>query len=137
MPPGDAGVQAAKRPPAPGVFDELSNALASARAGVSSFLDLMSFEARRAALALMWMVAWGVVAAICIVAAWLSLMAALVMWAVSLGVAPLAAVIAAAVLNGVIGVWLFYIGIGLSHDLLFSATRRQVAGKSRAMPTSP
>lgn len=45
--------------PAPGVLDELSSVLASGRAVLSNFLELLSLEARRAGLALMWMVAWG------------------------------------------------------------------------------
>ena len=57
------GVRAETRQPVAGVLDELSGALASARAALLYFLDLMSLEARRAGLALMWMVAWGFVAA--------------------------------------------------------------------------
>lgn len=131
------GVRAETRLPSAGVLDELSSALASARAALSNFLDLMSLEARRAGLALMWMVAWGLVAAVCIVAAWLGLMAALAMWAVSLGFPALAAVIAVAVINLVAGAVLIYVCIGMSRDLLFSATRRQMAGKSPVKPPPP
>jgi hypothetical protein len=137
LPPGDAGARVDTNVPAPRVLDELAGALASARGGLANFLDLLSFEARRAGLALMWMVAWGFVAAICVVAAWLGLMAALALWAVSLGLAPIAAVLAIAVLNCVAAGGLFYMCIGMSHDLLFSATRRQVAGKSPVKPPSP
>jgi flagellar motor component MotA len=119
------------------VLDELSSALRSARAALSNFLDLVSLEARRAGIALMWMVVCGVVAAICMVAAWLGLMAALAMWAVALGVPPLAAVIAVAMINLVAGAVLIYVCIGMSCDLLFSATRRQVAGKSPLNPPTP
>jgi hypothetical protein len=122
--------RAETRLPAAGVLDELSNAFASARAALANFLDLVSLEARRAGLALMWMVAWGIVAAICIATAWLGLMAALAMWAVSLGFPALAAVIAIAVINGIAGAVLIYVCITLSRDLLFAATRRQLAGKS-------
>jgi len=100
-------------------------------------LDLMALEARRAGLALMWMVAWGLVAAICIVAAWLGLVAALAMWAVSLGLPPIAAVLAVAVINVTAGAVLIYVCLGISRDLLFSATRRQVAGTSPVKPVSP
>jgi hypothetical protein len=125
------------RLPAAGVLEELSSALASARSALSNFLDLVSLEARRAGLALMWMVAWGFVAAICIVGAWLGLMAALAMWAVSLGFPPIAAVIAVAVINLIAGAVLIYVCIGISRDLLFSATRRLVAGKSPDKPPAP
>lgn len=131
------GVRAEARVPAAGVLDELSSAVASARAALSNFLDLLSLEARRAGLALMWMVVWAVVAAICIVGAWLGLMAALAMWAVSLGFPPLAAVIAVAVINLIAGAVLIYVCIRASRDLLFSATRRQVAGDSPDKAPAP
>jgi hypothetical protein len=130
-------VRAESRLPTAGMLEGLASALASARAALSNFLDLMSLEARRAGLALMWMVAWGLVAAICIVAAWLGLVAALAMWAVSLGLPPIAAVLAVAVINLAAGAVLIYVCLGISRDLLFSATRRQVAGKSPVKPASP
>jgi hypothetical protein len=130
-------VRAETRLPTAGVLEELSKALASVRAALSNFLDLISLEARRAGLALMWMVAWGIVAGICIVAAWLGLMTALAMWAVSLGLPPIAAVIAVAGINLVAGAVLIYMCICMSRDLLFSATRRQVAGKWPVKPPAP
>ena len=66
----------------------------------------------------------GVHRAICLAAAWLGLMAALAMWAVSLGVL-IVAVIAVAVMNCVAGAVLIYLCIGMSRHLLFSATQRQ------------
>lgn len=129
--------RAEARVPTPGVLDELSHLLASARAVLSNFLELMSLEARRAGLTLMWMVAWGFIAAICLAAAWLGLMAALAMWAVALGVPPIVAVIAVAVMNCVAGAVLIYLCIGMSRHLLFSATQRQIAGKSPAKPPVP
>ena len=117
------------------MLEALGDVLASAHATISNFLDLISFELRRAALALMWMLVWGVVAAVCIVAAWLGLMAALAMWAVSMGCNPIAAVIAVAAINLGAGAVLVYRCAGMSRDLLFSATRRQLAGKSPVRPT--
>lgn len=131
------GVRAEARLPAAGALDELSSAAASARAALSNFLELMSLEARRAGVALMWMVAGGFAAAICIVGAWLGLMAAFAMWAVALGCPPIAAVIGVAVINLVAGAALIYVCIGMSRDLLFSATRRQVAGASPVQPPAP
>ena len=130
-------VRAEASPPTVGALEELSSAVASARAGLSEFLDLMSLEARRAGLALVWMVALGLVAAVCMVATWLALMAALAMWAIALGFPPIAAVLAVAALNLLAGCGLIYVCIGISSDLLFSATRRQVAGKSLVTPPSP
>lgn len=123
-------------PPTAGVLDELAGALA-ARAIISNFLDLMCCEARRAGLALMWMIAWGIFAAIWIVPAWLGLMTALAMWAVSLGVLPIVAVIGVALLNCIAGAVAFCASIGMGHDLLFSATRRQLARTSPTMPPAP
>lgn len=113
--------------PSASLFDELSNALASARAVLSGLLELVSLEARRAGLAFVWMFACAFGAAVCVVAAWLGLAAALAIWAVSLGMPLIAAVVAVAVINLAAGAALIYTCIGLSRDLLFRATRRQVA----------
>lgn len=124
-------------PPAAGLIDQLLRTLALARTAVSNFLELISLEARRAGLALVWMVICGGVAAICIVTAWLGLMAALVIWAVSTGFPPVAAAVAVAGINLAAGAVLIYVCIGMSCDLLFSATRRQLAGESPVEPPAP
>lgn len=134
--PGD-GVRAGTGPPTPGVIDELSSAFSSARAALAGFLELMSLEARRAVLALVWMATCGFIAAVCMVAAWLGLMAVVAMWAVSLGLPAIVAVIAVAAINLVAGAVLIRVCIGLSEDLRFPATRRQVAGLSPVAPTAP
>jgi hypothetical protein len=122
--------------PSVGVIGELSRALASGRVALSNVLDLISLEARRASIALIWMVVLAVVAAICIAVAWLGLMAALTMGAVSLGLTSVASVIAVASINLLVGAILIKVSIGISRDLLFSATRRQIVGKS-PVPPSP
>src|SRR4051812_44382819 len=110
----------ARRPPG-GVLAELTGTLSSARAAASRFLDLASLEARRAGLAFVWMIGLGLAAAICAVAAWLGLMAALVLWAVMLGHSPLVAVLVLVVLNLAAGAGLVYGCISMSRDLLFPA----------------
>lgn len=125
------------RLPTAGVFDELSGAIASTRALVSNFLDLLSLEARRAGLALLWMAVWGLVAAICVAAAWLGLMTVLVLWTVALGFSPMAAVISVSLANFVAAAGLICACVCLSRDLLFSASRRQVAGKSPGTLPAP
>lgn len=130
-------VRAGSPAPAAGMLNELSGAIASTRALVSNFLDLLSLEARRAGLALLWMAVWGLVAAICVAAAWLGVMAVLVLWAVSLGFPPMAAVISVTLINFAAAVGLICACVCLSRDLLFSATRRQVAGKSPGTPLAP
>lgn len=131
------GIHTDTRLPSAGVLGELSDALASAHAALSNFLDLVSLEARRAGLALTWMIVCGVVAAICIVTAWLGLTLVVAMAAMSLGVPAPAAVIAVVVINGAAGAVLIYFCIGMSQSLLFSATRRQVAGQCPVKPSAP
>lgn len=120
-----------------GVIDELSGALAAVRTAVSSVLDLLSLEARRAGLALLWIVILGLVAAICIVTSWLALMAAIAMWAVAAGFPLLGSVIVVALINCLGGVLLIRTCFGISRDLLFSATRRQFAGAFPIKPSKP
>jgi cytochrome c oxidase subunit IV len=124
-------------PPPVSVFDELSKVLVFARETLSSFLELVSLEGRRAGLSLVWMFVGGLIAAIFIVTAWAGLMAALAMYVVSLGMLPIAAVIVVAAVNLIAGAGMLYWCIGLSRHLLFSATRRQLAGSSMVRPSTP
>lgn len=117
-------------PQATGIFNELSNALGSARAGLSDFLELVSLEARRAGLMLASVIALGLVAAVCIIGAWLGSLAALAMWAVSVGFPPIAAALVFASSNLLAAAALIWACIRMSRALLFSATRRQLAGQS-------
>jgi hypothetical protein len=125
--PAETGAHADTAKPTAGVLDELSSALASAHSALSNFLELLTLEARRAGLALTWMILCGVIAAICIVTAWMGLMLAIAMLAMSLGVPAAAAVITVAIINGVAGAVSIYACKGMSQSLLFSATRRQLA----------
>ncbi len=131
------GDNAGTGPPATGVLGELSGAFTAARVGLAAFLELLSLEARRAGLALVWMLACGFVAAICMVAAWLGLMAAVALWGMTLGLHPIAAAVAIAAINMVAAAVLIRACIGMSKDLRFSATRRQVAGVSPMQPPAP
>ncbi len=123
---GDPGV--ATQVPPVGVFDELSKLLTFARETLSGFLELLSLETRRAGLALVWMIVGGLIATIFIVTAWAGLMAALAMVMISLGMLPITAVIVVAAVNLVAGAGVLYWCVGLSRHLLFSATKRQLAG---------
>ena len=130
-------VGAGSSPPTASLFKEVSSAFVAARAALSSFLELIALEARGAGLALVWMVVWGLVAALCIIVAWLGLMTALGLWAVSLGLSPIAAVIAIAVVNLAAGAGLIKLCIHLSRALLFAAVRRQVAGQTPSQQPPP
>lgn len=133
----DEGVNPRDEAPAPRVIDELTGMFVSLRTALKDFLDLLSLEARRAGLSLMWMIACGVAAAVCLVSSWLGLMAALVIVAVSLGLPLLAAVFAVILINGAAGGLLIYRCISISHDLRFPATLRQLSGKSHLLPVAP
>ena len=130
-------VRAESSSPWTSLLKELSGTLAAARATFSNFLDLIALETRGAGLALMWMVVWGLVAALCIIAAWLGLMTALGLWAVSLGFSPIATVVAIAAVNLVAGAGLIKLCIHLSRALLFPAVRRQVSGPSAVQQPRP
>jgi len=131
------GVGAGTGLPSTGVLAELSGAFTAARVGLAAFLELLSLEARRAGLALVWMLACGFIAAICVVTAWLGLMAAAALWVISLGLPAIAAVMALAAINLLAGAGLMTACMTMSRDLLFSATRRQVAGPSPMQPPAP
>ena len=128
------GAKAESSPPTTGVVKELSTAFAAARAVLSNLLDLVSLEGRRAGLALIWMVVCGLVSAVCISAAWLGLMTAVTLWLLSLGLPLIAAVIGVSLVNVAAGAVLIRVCITMSSALLFSATRRQVAGRSPVQP---
>jgi len=98
------------------------------RAQLASFLELVALEARHAGLTLVSMVALGLVAAVCMTGAWVSVLFALAMWAVSCGFRPISVAIAIGLVNLLAGAGLAYVCVGMSRALLFSATRRQVAG---------
>lgn len=119
------------------VLDEVSHVLASFRETVSSFLELVSLEARRAGAALVLMVALGVVAGVCLVATWLGLMAALAMWMIAAGVNPILAVLLVALSNLALAGALVYTGYRKSDSLSFPATRRQIAGQRAVKASTP
>jgi hypothetical protein len=123
--------------PLRGVVEEVSGVLSSVRETVSSFLELVSLEARRAGAALVWMVAGGMVAGACLVATWLGLMAALAMWVTSLGLSPILAVLVVTLLNLALAGGIAFAGIRMSESLAFPATRRQIAGHRAAKATAP
>ena len=128
---GDASpdVKAGARSPPRGVLDELSATFASARRVLCDFLVLLSLETRRAGLALVWMVAFGAIAAILVVTSWLGLMAALALWAVSLGIPWVTAVTVISLANLLAAAIMTYVCMRMSRDLLFPATRRQLGAK--------
>ena len=130
---GDAPLRGAvperTQSPPHGVLEELSDTFASARRVLSDFLELLSLETRRAGLTLVWMVTCGAVAAILVVAAWLGFMAALALWAVSLGISWVTAVTVISSANLLAAAIVTSVCIRMSRDLLFPATRGQLEAK--------
>jgi len=124
---------AAAPPVTDGIIGGLANAFNSARQVVADLLRLFSIEVRRAGLTLVWMLALGVLAALLVVTAWFSLMAALAVWAVALGLTWIGALLAIALLNLVTAAVVIFSCVGLSRNLLFPATRRQL----EAAPARP
>jgi hypothetical protein len=112
-------------PAAQGVLGAVAGAFASARQVLGNFVDLVTLEIRRAGLTLMWMLVLGVMAAILFVSAWLFLMAALVLWLVSLGMTWAGAMALVASVNLLAAGVAVFVCVMLSRNLLLPATRRQ------------
>ena len=119
------GSEARQKPSS--IFGELANTVGAIRRVISDFLELATLEARRAGITLMWMVACGSIAAILAVTAWLSVVGAVAVWAVSYGISWTVVFIAIALVNLVAAALVLWPCVSMSRDLLFSATRRQIA----------
>jgi len=130
-------VRDASSPPTRGVLEEASHVLSSVRETISSFLELVSLEARRAGAALAWMVACGVVAGVSFVATWLALMAALALWMIAAGLSSILVVLLVALLNLALAGALIYAGLRMREGLSFPATRRQIAGHRAVKASTP
>ena len=92
----------------------------------SNVLDLVGLEARRAGLMLVLMLACGAIGAVLVIAAWLCLLAALVLWEVSLGTPWQAALGIVVLANVAAAAALFWLCARASRDLAFPATRREL-----------
>lgn len=110
----------------PGLLDTIVRAYASAKEFLLTLFELVTEEARRAGLTLMWLVALGVIAAMLFVTAWLGFMVALTLWIASLGMTWAGAVAIVAAINLAAALVAILIGVALSRNLLFPGTRRQL-----------
>src|SRR5580765_2054554 len=102
------------------------DAIRSAQGLASNLLELFGLEARRAGLMLVLMLACGAIGAGLIIAAWLGLLAALVLWGVSLGITWQAALGVVTFANVAAAGALLCICARASRDLTFPATRREL-----------
>lgn len=114
------------KPASPGLLETIVRAYASAKDFLVTLFELVTLEARRAGLTLMWLVALGVTAAILFVTAWLGFMVALTLWIASLGIPWAGAVAVVAAINLLAALVAIFVGIALSRNLLFPGTRRQI-----------
>lgn len=112
--------------PTEGIFGGIADAINSGRRVLSGVFQLFSLEIRRAGHTLVWMVALAALAAMLIVTAWLGLMAALALWAFSLGWTWAGAVLVIALVNLAAAALATISCVTLSRNLLFPATRRQL-----------
>ncbi|MGH8728450.1 MAG: phage holin family protein [Burkholderiales bacterium] len=107
-----------------------SSFLQSIRALVDSFLHLMVLEGKQAASSLIFMVAFGLGAVVLVITGWLALVACVVVALVQNDIIGWAtALIIAALLSFAGSGGLILLLIRKSQDLLFKATRRQLAGQ--------
>ncbi len=124
-------------PPGAGLLGEVSGVIGSARRVVSGMLELVVLEGRRAGFALAWMVGLGLAAAILAVTAWMGIMAAAALCLVAADVSPILSILIVVVLNLAGAGAAVFVCIKKSKDLLFPATRRQVAKKTAELPARP
>ena len=108
------------------LMGDIAKAAAGVRETVSSMLDLAAVEARMAGAALSWIIVLSFVAVICVVAAWLGLLAAAAFWVTSLGFPAVGALLVIAALNAAVAALLVYASVRLAHRLTFPAVRRQL-----------
>jgi len=116
-----------------GIAAELSGAVASARGLLSNLLDLFGLEAQRAGLTLIVMLGCGAAGALLLVAAWISLMAALALGSAARGISWEAALAAVAFATLLAALGLCWLCVRASRGLAFPATRRQLRPKLEAV----
>ena len=115
---------------ATGIFGTIAGVFTSARQVLSNYVELVTLEARRAGLALTWMVALGAMAAMLVVTAWLGFMVAFALWLISQGMTLASSIALVASVNLFAAVVVGFGCFMLSRNLLFPATRRQLKPRS-------
>lgn len=95
----DVDTQPGPPVPAPGLIENLEALWGDLRGTAHDHLQLAALEARRAALSLVWMAAYGVVVGILVAATWLAVVGAIVLWLIESGLGAGTAVLVGAALN--------------------------------------
>ena len=122
--------------PGASVLGEVSAVIGSARRVVAGMLDLVVLEGRRAGIALALMIGLGLAAAILAITAWMGVMAAVALGLMAAGMSPILSILIVVVLNLAGAGGAVFVCMKKSKDLLFPATRRQVARKTAELPAS-
>ncbi|AUN94972.1 hypothetical protein [Pseudazoarcus pumilus] len=99
---------------------------------MAALLELLLLELRRASLSLVWMLVCALLAAVCFVAVWIGLSAALALWMIADGIDPLLAVLSVTGINLLAALGFIGVCVLMSRNLQFSATRRQLSLDVRA-----
>ncbi len=132
--PASSAGAAGSPPPTAGVTGELAKVVSAVRRVAAGTFDLLALEARRAGLALVWMIVLGLAVVVLAVTAWFGLMAALALCAVAWGLSLSAAILILVVLNLLAAAVAVFVCVKMSGDLLFAASRRQLANKPAPPP---
>ena len=106
-----------------------SSLLRQTRAVSTDYIHLAVLDARSAAVRFAWMLAYGVVAAILIVTAWLALVAAGIVWMLGSGASWITALAVAAALNIVVAAVIAFRMRSMFTEPPFAATLRQLRGE--------
>lgn len=99
---------------------------------VDDFLALAALEARLAGLSIAAMLGLGLAVGLLFITAWLLLVAGGTLWLVGLGMGWGPALLVTALANVLMGIVLVVLIVNLSRNVLFKATRRQLAVSVRA-----
>lgn len=100
--------------------------LRQARAVASDYALLAVLDARSAATRFAWLVSMGLLAAVLVVTAWLALLVAGIVWLIGTGASWIVALAVAAAVNLAVAAALAYWMRGLTVEMPFAATLRQM-----------
>jgi hypothetical protein len=120
----DAGVPAEEELAQPGLADQLSATLANTRRAAAELLGLFGLEARPAGLSAAKILALAVAAAFTVIAAWLFVQGALIVWLHQLGLNLGLAFLLFGILNLAVTALLGWMALRASRNMTFAATRR-------------
>lgn len=106
--------------------------LRDARTLAADYALLAVLDARRATIALAWLLSFALVIAVLAVTAWLALVTGAIVWLLGSGTSWPAALGAAALLNVIVGAVVAFWTRRLYRELPFAATLRQLKGEPAA-----